>query len=181
MHHQQIFTIRLPITIIQVKIKSKRCQISALYSPLVVCHHERTLARHGLFIPIEIALSSEDPGMRKAGAAALCSIVDMDVSLLRSHILSQQPRDDPDDDDYATDFDDDDDTGNNKRDLLQCIINRFTSEVDSGLKFQYGDILKMTLELNATPPVGALATTKVNQLGTSKKEERPGSLMHISI
>jgi hypothetical protein len=134
-----------------------------------------------LFIPIEIAISSEDPGMRKAGAAALCSIVDMDVSLLRSHILSQQPRDDPDDDDYATDLDDDDDTGNNKRDLLQCIINRFTSEVDSGLKFQYGDILKMTLELNATPPVGALATTKVNQLGTSKREGRKASLMHISI
>lgn len=121
-----------------------------------------------------MALSSEDPGMRKAGTAALCSIVDMDVSLLRSYILSQQPRDDADDDDYAGEFedDDDDDAGNNKRDLLQCIINRFTSEIDSGLKFQYGDILKMTLELNATPPTGALATTKVNQFETSKRGEK---------
>ncbi|KAI8339584.1 component of IIS longevity pathway SMK-1-domain-containing protein [Chlamydoabsidia padenii] len=118
----------------------------------------RILARHGLFIPIEIALSSDDPGMRKAGAGALCSIVDMDVSLLRTHILSQQPKDDADD--YADDTDDDDNTGGNKRDLLQCVINRFTSELDSGLKFQYGDILKITLELNTNPPPGALATSK---------------------
>ncbi|ORZ17865.1 component of IIS longevity pathway SMK-1-domain-containing protein [Absidia repens] len=109
----------------------------------------RTLARYGLFDAIEIALSLDNDGMHKAGVGALSSIVDMDVALLRTHILDQQTSDELED------------TDDKKKDLLECILHRFTTAKDSGLKFQYGDILKMLLETNTNPPPGALSTSKV--------------------
>jgi hypothetical protein len=102
------------------------------------------LAPYGLFNPIELAISSADSGMRTAGVLALSSIADMDPLLLRSHILSQQPRDNGDEDDYP---------GHIQLDLLQCIINRIISNTDPGLQYQYCETLKLTLADRSQTPV----------------------------
>lgn len=125
----------------------------------------RTLARYGLFDAIEIAMSGDNDGMHQAGVGALSSIVDMDVSLLRTHILEQQQQ-------HASDEDDNDSERTKKKkkeDLLACILQRFTMAKDSGLKFQYGDILKILLETNTSPPPGALSTSKVRKEKTKRE------------
>jgi hypothetical protein len=104
------------------------------------------LAQYGLLIPIEIAISSEDTSMRSAGAAALYTIALEDVSLVRSHILSQQSRD-------ASA------TMNNTLDLLRCIIDQFTSPIDPN--FQFEDILKLTLALGEHPRIRAISKAEV--------------------
>jgi hypothetical protein len=116
--------------------------------------------QHGLLIPIEIAISSQDSGMRHAGAAALCSIATLDVSLVRSYVLSQQAPINSD-------------TGNNERNLLRCIINRFTSAIDPDLMYQYGDILKMILELVDIPRASSKHDRKVKKLKTTKGMKDP--------
>lgn len=109
------------------------------------------LTPHGLFIAIEIAISSGDSGMRKAGVGALCSIVDADAHLVRSHILNQQQRNNAHDDN----------SGNDKRSLIQCIINQLTLVIDPGLEYQYCDILKETFAAEIDPPADAWEETKV--------------------
>ncbi|CAO3631296.1 unnamed protein product [Cunninghamella echinulata] len=89
-----------------------------------------TLATHGLFDIFEIALFSEDESIRVTSVNVLNSIVELSAPLVRRYILIRA----------------NDDTS--KRNLLDCILDRFTTAADELLKLLYLDIIILILTPN---------------------------------
>ncbi|CAO3643684.1 unnamed protein product [Cunninghamella blakesleeana] len=89
------------------------------------------LAVHGLFDIFEIALFSEDENIRVTGVNVLNSIVELNAPLVRRYILSQAH-----------------DNNDGNRNLLDCILDRFTTAADELLKLLYLDIIILILTPN---------------------------------
>lgn len=105
-------------------------------------------------------LTNSEEDLRIATVNVVASIVDLDTSVIRGHMLEQmknKPREET---------------------LLGTIIDRFTMDDDAGLKIQYIEILKVLLELSSAPMPGAPINSEVSRPAVIMKE-RSGNQSYV--
>ncbi|KAI9474821.1 component of IIS longevity pathway SMK-1-domain-containing protein [Zychaea mexicana] len=90
----------------------------------------RTLAKHGIFDMFPFALCADDELLRTHAANVLDSIVELDVCLLRKYTIEQTR------------------TKNAEDTTLGTVLKRFALDnTDPGLKIQYAEIIKASMNL----------------------------------
>ncbi|KAI8138592.1 component of IIS longevity pathway SMK-1-domain-containing protein [Fennellomyces sp. T-0311] len=120
--------------VIQLCIMSKTVQTSARAALA------RTLAKHGLFEMFPFALSSDDEVLRTHTANVLASIVELDAYLFREYTIEQTKVMDA------------------ENTTLGTVLKRFALDVDPGLKVQYAEIVKASMDLgNGTMVASTMA------------------------
>ncbi|KAL1922484.1 uncharacterized protein VTP21DRAFT_10023 [Calcarisporiella thermophila] len=89
----------------------------------------RSLSQHGLFSIFDYALPDPEPAVKMAGLEILASVLEQDPNLVRSYILAQ--------------------TRQEKKPLVETIIQRFLGDPDLGIKVQYAEVIRVLLDTAA--------------------------------
>ncbi|KAK9718188.1 Platinum sensitivity protein, variant 2 [Basidiobolus ranarum] len=125
-------------------------QFCSIAKNLAIIHRSglyRSLSQHGLFSTFDYALPDPDVNVRIVGAEILCTILDLDPNLVRSYVLAQVKQ--------------------NRKPLIETVVERFIADENLGVKVQYGEVLKVLLDTSPSfgdhslaSPVEALMAPK---------------------
>lgn len=100
----------------------------------------RSLANYGLFDLLSCALKNNTTSIHGPSLNILAVFTDLDVSTVRSHILSQAKEE------------------KNTEPLLKIIIEQFASDAHHDMKVQYFEIIRLLLDPSGNSPTNGLSS-----------------------